>query len=266
MLVCLCAGTDHADKVPRWNVNQTTGTSNLADSTLSAPDAPLRDFSDADDDIYAEDVRREAQQVYPQRTTDIVVVETAEKTGVTPYIMMPPTIYGKGLGLFNTQSMQVPSTIRHAIDSGYPEYIGTGTGTVGYVHVADLARLYELLLGAVLAGKDLPSGRDGFYFSNTGAFTWKDLNEKIGAIGQRLGALKSPAAVSVSLDEAVKKWGWAEEHRLLLEINHAGQSQTTAKRAYQLLGWEPKHTSADWDAQIEEAWKIILAERDSAKA
>lgn len=178
---------------------------------------------------------------------------------------MPPTIYGEGLGIFNTQSMQIPSTIQHAIDSGYPEYIGDGSGTVGYVHVADLARLYELLLGKILAGADIPSGRNGFYFSNTGAFTWKDLNEKIGAIGHQLGALKSPTAVSVSLDEAVKKWGWSESDKLILEINHAGRSKTTAKRAYQ-LGWEPQKTAADWDAELDRAWKVVLDERQKAKA
>ena len=202
---------------------QTTGTSNLAYSILSDAGQTLRDFSDADDDIYEEEKRRDSEQLYPQRRTDLVVIDTAERTGVKPYLMMPPTIYGKGLGLFKAQSIQLPFTIRHTIDAGHPEYIGDGSGTVGYVHIADLASLYELLLSKILAGVEVPHGRKGYYFSNTGAFTWKDVNEQIGAIGHRLGALESPEPASVTLDEAIKRWGFTEGDRLLLETNHAGR-------------------------------------------
>ncbi|KAK9249808.1 hypothetical protein V1507DRAFT_89187, partial [Lipomyces tetrasporus] len=226
----------------------TTGTSNLAYSIVSNPNAALRDFSDADDDIYEEELRRDAEQLYLQRRTDLVVLETAEKTGVKPYLMMPPTIYGRGLGLFKTQSIQIPFTIRHTINAGYPEYIGDGSGTVGYVHIADLAVLYELLLSKILEGADIPYGRKGYYFSNTSAFTWKDLNEKLGVIGYRSGALKSPTPVSITLEEAAERWGFIEGNQLLLETNHAGRSKTTPKRAYE-LGWVPEKTAADWDTE-----------------
>lgn len=137
---------------------------------------------------------------------------------------MPPTIYGRGLGLFKTQSIQLPFTIHHTIDAGRPEYIGDGSGTVGYVHVADLANLYVLLLSKILAGADVPYGRKGYYFSNTGSFTWKGLNEKLGVIGSRLGDLESPTPVPITVEEAVQRWGFTEGDRLLLEINHAGRS------------------------------------------
>lgn len=202
---------------------QTTGTSNLAHSILSSAERTLRDFSDADDDIYGEEKRRDSEQLYPQRRTDLVVIETAEATGVKPYLMMPPTIYGRGLGLFKTQSIQLPFTIQHTIDAGRPEYIGDGSGTVGYVHITDLASLYELLLSQILAGVEVPHGRKGYYFSNTGAFTWKDVSDNIGAIGY----LESPKPVSITLDEAIKRWGFTEGDRLLLETNHAGRYALT---------------------------------------
>lgn len=203
-------------------IEQTTGTSNLAYSQISNPDATIHDWSDANDNIYEEEVRRDAEQLYDQRTTDLVVIETAEKTAVRPYLMMPPTVYGRGLGLFNTQSIQLPFTIKNTIKAGRAEYIGDGSGTVGYVHIADLASLYELLLRKIIAGDDIPHSKRGYYFSNTGSFTWKGLNETVGEIGVRLGALESSTPVSVTLEEAMERWDFAGD-RLLLETNHAGK-------------------------------------------
>lgn len=135
---------------------------------------------------------------------------------------MPPTVYGRGTGFFNRQSMQIPFTINTAIDQGHPEYIGDGSGFVGYVHISDLAPLYEIVLGKVLDGGSLPSGRKGIYFSNTGEYSWKALNEYVGEIGVKLGALSSATPSSVGLEQAVEKWGFFGD-TLTLETNHAGK-------------------------------------------
>lgn len=201
--------------------SQTTGTSNLAYGTVSHPRAVIQDFTDTDD-VYGEEVRRAAEQHYNQRATDLIVVKTAEATGVVPYLMMPPTVYGRGSGFFKRHSIQLPFTVAHAIDQERPEYIGDGSGTVGYVHIDDLASLYEIVLCKALDGAALPSGRKGIYFSNTGAFTWKALNERIGEVGVKLGALNSATPTSVSLEEAYQKWGFGGD-LLLLETNHAGK-------------------------------------------
>ena len=193
----------------------------MAVSAVSHPNANVKDFCDTDD-VFGEELRREGEEKYAQRTTDLVVIETAEKTGVKAYLMMPPTIYGKGEGYFHQQSMQIPHTIEHAIREGRAEYIGDGSGMVGYVHASDLAALYELLLLRILEGADVPSGRKGIYFSNTGSFNWKQLNEEIGDIGVRLGALNSPTPVSIRLEEAHCKWGFGGDIQTL-EINHAAK-------------------------------------------
>lgn len=65
---------------------------------------------------------------YAQRTTDLVVVETGKKVGVKTYILMSPTIYGFGTGLFNDQSIQIPQLIRNAIKNRYSEVVGYGEG------------------------------------------------------------------------------------------------------------------------------------------
>ncbi|KAH6954022.1 NAD dependent epimerase/dehydratase [Ilyonectria sp. MPI-CAGE-AT-0026] len=234
----------------------TTGTSNLAYSSLSRPDAQIRNWSDADGDVFEGELRRHAEQKYDQRVTDVVVVNTAEKTGVNAYLMMPPTVYGRGLGFFNKQSIQLPFVIRCAIEAGHPEYLGDGSGGVGYVHIEDLAQLYELLLAKVLEGADIPFNRKGIYFSNTGEFVWGDLVKRVGEIGVQLNALKSAEPVHISLDEAERKW---ERPRLFLETNFAGKSKTTPKVAY-ALGWKPAHNDKDWDDEIVETWKAVLAQ------
>lgn len=169
---------------------------------VSHPNAVIHEFCDTED-VYAEEVRRDSDEHYDQRATDIAVIRTAEATGVKAYLMMPPTVFGTGSGLFKRQSIQIPFTIQHAIDQGYPEYIGDGSSTVGYVYISDLASLYELILCKILDGsEECPFGRKGIYFSNTGAFTWKALNERIGEIGLSLGVLRSNIPHSISLEDA----------------------------------------------------------------
>lgn len=146
----------------------------------------------------------------------------ADATGVVAYLMMPPIIYGTGSGFFNRKSMQVPFTITHALDQGWPEYIGDGTSGVGYVHIDGLASLYELVLGKVLGKATQSSGRKCIYFFNAGDYTWKALNENIGEIVVQLGALKSATPASISLDEANGKWGF-DGDLLALETNHAAK-------------------------------------------
>ncbi|OJJ02992.1 hypothetical protein ASPVEDRAFT_84460 [Aspergillus versicolor CBS 583.65] len=241
----------------------TTGTSNLAYGMVSHPDAVIPEFSDTDD-VYTEEVRRDADEHYDQRATDIAVVKAAEAAGVKAYLMMPPTVFGTGSGLFKKQSIQIPFTIQHAIDQGYPEYIGDGSGTVGYVHISDLASLYELVLCKILEGSDeCPFGRKGIYFSNTGDFTWMALNERIGEIGLSLGALSSKIPRSISLEDAWRKWGF-DGNRLLLETNHAAKSRTVPRLAFE-IGWAPTKTSKDWDVGIEETFRAVLMKRESHK-
>lgn len=173
------------------------------------------------ENVYEYEEDREAEEAYAQRTTDIAVVRTGEQTGVKTYIMMPPTIYGRGTGFFNQGSMQIPSIIRGAIKAGVPEYVGEGTARLGHVHVTDLALLYELVLSKVLSGEVIPSGRRGIYFSNTGSHNWLEIATEVGKAGVSLGALKSAEPRSVSLEYAASKWLKATPQ--VAELNYAAK-------------------------------------------
>ena len=95
----------------------TTGTSNIGDNPLTKAYYEPRILSDTDD-LYTYLKGREAKDIYAQCTTDIASVDTGLKHGVKTYLIMSPTIYGIGTGLFNRTSLQIPGLIRSAIKRG----------------------------------------------------------------------------------------------------------------------------------------------------
>ncbi|KAF6834529.1 BNR repeat domain-containing protein [Colletotrichum musicola] len=236
----------------------TSGTSNLAQRTITKQPGEIHDWSDKDDDVFEFEEKMEAEEAYGQRMTDIAVIKTAERAGVKSYIMMPPTVYGRGTGHFNQGSMQIPSVIRGAIKAGQAEYVGDGTARLGHVHVTDLALLYELVFGKILAGEELRSGRRGIYFSNTGNHSWHELATEVGKAGVKLGALKTAEPRSVSLEEAGSKWLNATPQ--VAEMNYAAHSSTKPVLATE-LGWKPKKTEQDWEKSFVESFQMVLDEQ-----
>jgi hypothetical protein len=120
---------------------------------------------------------------------------------------MSPTIYGLGTGLFNKKSIQLPTIIRTAIKKGHVDVVGDGIGAWDAVNIQDLAPLYELLLAKVLNGDDVPSGKQGIFFSDTGDFTWIQLAEGLASELHKQGILKNADFKHLSLQEAAEQWG-----------------------------------------------------------
>jgi hypothetical protein len=61
---------------------------------------------------------REAQNPYLQRTAELGIVDIGLELGVKTLVIMSPTIYGIGTGLFNKTSVQIPSYIAAVLDHG----------------------------------------------------------------------------------------------------------------------------------------------------
>jgi nucleoside-diphosphate-sugar epimerase len=121
---------------------------------------------------------------------------------------MSPLIYGTGSGGFKKASTQIPYLMKIALDEGQPVVIEDGAGVWDYVHIADLAILYEILLDKAISGEDIPSGKRGIYFSGTGRFSWRELSELVGKAGVEIGALKSAEPKKVTLEFVSEKIGW----------------------------------------------------------
>ncbi|KAI0429965.1 NAD(P)-binding protein [Xylaria sp. FL1042] len=235
----------------------TSGTSNLGDRRISNPYMePARVFSDKDVDIYPYLKLRERVEPYGQRTTDIAVVDTGIAQGVPTTIIMSPTIYGVGTGKFNRLSIQYPIQMKQAVASGQAEYVGDGEGVWDFVHILDLATLYELvLLDWVQGRRTIPVGETGFVFSGTGTFKWKEVADRIGKAGVELGKLRSSEARSISLEEASRIWTGGDKQ--LCELGFASTARTSADIG-KGLGWRPTKAKEDWEQSFREEFEELL--------
>lgn len=120
----------------------TSGTSNLADQPISGDYVQEeRIFDDAEDDIYGYEQEREKGLQYPQRTSELGVVDAGVELGVNVLVIMSPTIYGVGTGIGNISSIQVPAYVKTTLANGQGVVVGEGKGVWDNVHVEDLVRL-----------------------------------------------------------------------------------------------------------------------------
>jgi nucleoside-diphosphate-sugar epimerase len=149
---------------------------------------------------------RQAIEDLSVRRSDVAIVEKGHSLNVPTFILMSPQIYGIGTGLFNRQSIQVPSMVRGALKAKCAEVVADGSQRWGNVRVTGLANLYELLVGKILDGEPVPSGERGIYFTVSGEHQWKDIASGIASAGHALGILPSADIKSVSLEDAAAKW------------------------------------------------------------
>ncbi|KAL9057873.1 MAG: hypothetical protein Q9162_002103 [Coniocarpon cinnabarinum] len=244
----------------------TSGTSNLGDRPVSKKYVEPRyvegrSFLDTEDiDSYMR--MREEKEQYPQRSTDVVVIDTGLKEQVPTYIIMPPTIWGKGSGAFNKRSIQIPSLCKAALKNGYSVCIGKGGGQMDHVHVQDLAQVYENLLIALLEGnpEKFPSGRQGIYFAETGPHTWRDVAEGIAQAGVELGAFKERELKEVELEEAGKLLGGNTEVGQQVELQFALSTRTKTVKARAL--WEPQFTREDFLGSFRDEMEVAMGLHD----
>lgn len=208
--------------------------------------------------MYAYLRKREDIEPYQQRTTDLVVLEQGEAAGITTYILMSPTSYGIGSGLFNRTSIQIDAIIRAAQRDGATTVIGAGKAHWDHVHIEDLAALYELLLARVLAGTaaDLPSNKRGVYFNETGHHSWREVSERVAAAGVRAGRLTTDEVREETLEVAAPKLGKTLTP-FVAELGFASFSRTQASRARELLGWKPHKTRQDFEDSFLPEWEFL---------
>jgi nucleoside-diphosphate-sugar epimerase len=197
------------------------------------------------------------------RNVDLFVINAAQANPLLKsIIVIPPLIYGIGTGLFNRTSIQLPTLIRAALKRGKAEVIGPGEATWDNVHIADLVDAYIILFDQLLAvyGPDaksdakpspyLTTGREGYYFTENGRHSWRQLAEKIGEVLHKKGLAKSAKATSFPDDEV--------ESALVGPLSWlvvGSQSNCKAGRVRQ-LGWNP-HRPSLFDSVEEQVDALI---------
>lgn len=230
----------------------TSGTSILGDHPYSGTPQNQKVWSDEKDDVYA--MEKNHPERYGQRVTDVTVVETGLSLGVKTYIVVPPTIYGKGSGPFATLSQQVPNLARLARKRGQAAVIETGAGIWNHVHILDLANFYLLLFRAVREQPDwLPSGPKAIFFVESGEHTWLQVSQGIADALHKQGLLDSNKVESISMKDAAAEITRGNES--LVEITLASNSRARADFARKRLGWKTSRGNEDFlnhfDGEIE---------------
>ncbi|KAH6689627.1 hypothetical protein F5X68DRAFT_254049 [Plectosphaerella plurivora] len=131
-------------------------------TTAFAPEAgwPAEQVKDTDN-VY--DIEKRISAHHPIRLTDVGVIDEGEAHGVNTYIVVVPSVYGKGSGEGKKLSIAFPIFIRASIrDRVVRRFDQDGTPFVS--HISDLVSFYRLLTENILNGTALRSGKDGYYF------------------------------------------------------------------------------------------------------
>ncbi|KAL8859078.1 MAG: hypothetical protein Q9178_004341 [Gyalolechia marmorata] len=235
----------------------TSGTSNLADRPITGTYHEPRTFVDTSPDLYPYLQRRNEQTPYAQRTADIAVIGTGLASKVNTYIIMPPTIYGTGTGLFNRLTIQAPTIMRSALRNGQVLQLGADDGDVECVHVQDLADLYILVASRIAKGdmESMPSGIRGIYFAGTSRYTWKEFADGIASALFEVGGIKTKEIKKIGLEEAAAEWTGG--HQLLCELNF-GSNFRTRPDTSRSLGWQPSRTKDDFNNHFLETAKLVM--------
>jgi hypothetical protein len=252
-----------------WMVH-TSGTSNLADRPVSGKwlfeSKEGKEFDDSVDDVYGFEKQREEETPYPQRTAELQAIDLASELGVRTLVIMSPTIFGLGTGLFNRVSIQVPVYIRCAMKNGFVPVAGEGKGVWDHVHVLDLAVLYEIVLLDILqnAGERLPKGKKGIMFSANGRHSWFEVAQSVAEAGLHQGVIQDGKVRCLGLQEVVNLFvpfapGADELH---VEMGLSSNSKTVASIAKK-LGWKPSRGEDAWKSGFADDLKVIVEQERS---
>lgn len=158
---------------------------------------------------------------------------------------------GNGRGPASGRGRQVYELAKFILTKQYVPIIGPGKARWNYIHVADLADVYVLLVEAAVAGNTDPQlwGAKGYTLTERGEHVWGDISRKVGAKAVELGYLKQPEEKALSKDAAIDQAGFEA-------VSWGLNSRGKAERAAKVLGWKPTRGSIE-----DEIPEILKAEK-----
>ncbi|RDW65612.1 hypothetical protein BP5796_10304 [Coleophoma crateriformis] len=179
---------------------------------------------------------RQFTDSYPLRKTDVTVIEHAKDRGVTSFIVVPSTVYGKGSGAWNQLSVILPIYIKGCISNKsvhkFPE-----NAKVSGVHVSDLTALYTKIIEKVLQKETLPSGTEGYYFALAHDILWWDILDPLAeALHARGLVTESKAQIWPNVETAAESLGIPVPY---VQILWNSEANLVTENTYK-LGWKPQ--------------------------
>lgn len=182
-----------------------------------------KDNGEISDFIFTEDTPLQPRLEMAHRVIINHHVLQAAKQNIRSMVIVPPMVYGEGLGL-KKDSIQIPALLNIARQKGMGFYIEKGENIWSTVHIEDLAQLYLDALEKAKPG--------ALFYAENGEASLKEI---AGSISKRLGAEHT---ISMKIDEAVQLFGPAGAY-----FGFASNSRCNADKARTTLGWHPKYTS-----------------------
>ncbi|KAH8200806.1 hypothetical protein TruAng_005043 [Truncatella angustata] len=154
---------------------------------------------------------------HPVRQTNLHVIKQAKEEGVTSFIILIPTVYGRGSG-----------ECRRLSDGSPPG-----------AHISDLAAFYAILVEKILQMEPIPSGEIGYYFAIAHTVPWWNVMQRIAESLHARGLVKSSQTqIWPSYKMAAEYLNFPLAH---VRAMGASSGEFGPINAYR-LGWQPK-----WD-------------------
>lgn len=233
----------------------TSGCSNLADRPLTHTAHPDRVWDDADSKaVYEFLAAEDARDPYPQRTTELTVLASAEEAGVQAVSLNSPCIFGTGAGLFNRQGFIIPAFTRYVVRHGYGFKLNE-TANFDWVHVEDLAAVYVLLVRTILEREDhgvgcIPTGKHGIISTAVGRVLQTEMMRLCLDAAFDAGVLPREDTPKEKEIRQVEFRELAEETMGglvdMAERSWAGHKVMKGTVAKELLGWNPTRFDKAW--------------------
>ncbi|EXK46094.1 hypothetical protein FOMG_04310 [Fusarium oxysporum f. sp. melonis 26406] len=182
------------------------------------------------------ETEKEFADSYPIRKTDVMVIEHAQAQGVTPFVIVPSIVYGRGTGSWNQLSVVVPGLTQASLKLvkvyKFDENIISSS-----IHISDLTALYYRIIHAALKNEDIPSGKEGYYFAVAHEMDMWEFQDHLAAAMKARGLVSSDKPEVYSSDEFA-----AEAIDVPVEFLSAlykSGGNFTATRP-QSIGWKPE--------------------------
>ncbi|KAI2463184.1 NAD(P)-binding protein [Annulohypoxylon bovei var. microspora] len=177
---------------------------------------------------------------HPVRETNILVTEQAKEHGVTSFILVVPTTYGRGTGEWRKLSVNIPAYTRTSIAHKIV-YKFDKDGSPPAVHISDLTALYTLLVEKILQKEPISNGEKGYYFAVAHRAPWWDVMQRLAdALYARGLVTEAKVQVWPSYEVAAEHLGFPSQFIRAIGTSSGDLVPVNALQ----LGWQPK-----WDQQ-----------------
>lgn len=243
----------------------TSGTSVLGEDLAADKVASKEVWSDEKNIDDINKIRDEA----PHRPVDKLILGIQEKNPqVKTAIICPSTIYGISHGYDKINSVQIPALIQCTINNDAPFSVYTGRYIWSHIHIHDLGHLYKLVLDKLVAGENIPQGKQGYYFGSLALkdeptasaeptlieHLWRQLSEKVGEVLYRRKLIKSDKVQELDPDTIVG----LKNGDPFAPYYWGTNSRSRADNGYK-IGWKPEHASLEdfWTGVEEDVDHLI---------